>query len=303
MTERSINLFGPIDPYEVYVNLASSYFAEVESIIRTRISPVHLARPGHQKLIKEIVDGFLIRPVENLREIVPGCNVFWDDHVDMKTVYSAFPTVIVDVVDGARNLWGGGSNVTSTLAIVCANNEIPLAVVSYPFTERRIASLDGDVYYLPAKTPGKTLGKSDPPEDFRMIPRGSTSNLMGFRISERYDVSPSLSSAETDLDSIRSRLDTMRHHLEKSIKRPVGSLAMRLVSVVTGEGDVYIGKRSSGIPPHDYLAAAKIIKDLGGVVTDIDGLELDGQKPANGIIAASNPETYRAFRSFLDSDK
>ncbi len=281
-----INLSGEVDFWEVYRNLEQAYFDKVEKIIRLKLSPTVLANPDAFSGAEEVLNSILKGSVDLLRkDVFPGLGVYWDEQIERQPLYDSYPSVIVDVVDGARELKRGGTEVTSTLGIIRPDKSMPLAVVSYPFGRERIVDIEGIIYRLPNDFDPPYLN----PDRFKLNRRESKHSLADLEVAERYD---------EFTGATRERLDYLRHYLKNSIKRPIGSIAKMMMSVVTGPFDVFVSKKDRSEKFYDYLIPSKIISDFGGIVTDLQGVKPTGLD-MDGIIAASTANNYDLFRKFL----
>lgn len=283
-----INLAGDVDFLDVYRKLTHSYFDNVERLIRKRLSPTVLSNPDALSGAGEVLDSILKDSVHLLSvEIFPGLGIFWDEKVGNPPTYDSYPCVIVDVVDGAKELRRGGTEVTSTLGIIRADGQMPLAIVSYPFGHEKIVDIEGEVYRLP----NDFDFEHQKLERYSLKPRRSKDSLSSLYITERY---------EEFTGKTRERLDALRYQLKESIKRPVGSIAKMIVSVATGPSDILISKKARPERFYDYFVPSKIVSDIGGTVTDLDGKKPDGISDINGIIAASTIQNYNLFYEFLN---
>ena len=197
------------------------------------------------------------------------------------------------MVDGGRNLRKGGDDVTSTLVVIDNNDEIPLAIVSYPFRKLKYVDLIGDVYWLPNNFEEMREYQSHGISYFKMKPRELRRDIKELRVLERCDVSRD--------DPMRVRLDELREMTDGKVMRFVGSLSKMLMTLVIGTSDVFISKKAIKAPFHDYAAAKKIIVDLNGKFTDLEGKEPNVGEDINGILAASSNENYNLFKNFLYS--
>lgn len=78
--------------------------------------------------------------------------------------------------------------------------------------------------------------------------------------------------------------------------RTFGSAAIELAYVACGRADVFLGRY---LKPWDYAAAAVIIKEAGGVVSDLDGkLPI---KELNKHIVGTNAAVYEAFVNLINN--
>ncbi|MBT4166030.1 hypothetical protein HOE04_03260 [archaeon] len=291
---KPINLNMELDFFDVYRRLSCDYFDVVERTISERLSPTTLRSPERLESASESIDNVLHYCVDNLKSIFPGSGIFWDDQREDAPEYGCCPRVVVDVVDGARNLQKGGTEVSSTLAIV-RGDDIPLAIVSYPFGKERIVDVNGEVYWIPNHIEKRVDFIRGEIDRYRALPWKPKEMLEDFRVSERYDVLD---------DDIRERLDELRYKVNGTIIRPAGSLAKMLMAIVSGSCDVFITrKKNRPINFYDYLAPYNIIKDIGGVFTDLDGNEPDGISDMDGIIAGSCVENYEMFVGWMGGDE
>lgn len=288
---KKISIAGKVDAFDLYRKLVEYYHNPVEDIIRTKLSTRTLIHPDMFEGAKEFIDKMLEQCVMKLQKLIPGAAVFWDDHVDMARTYPSYPCVVVDVVDGARNLHGGGTDVSSTLAIIDEQGNMPLAVVSYPFGVERIVDLDGDVYRIP-----NVVMEYSPEfarkeiEQYRLDPREEKFLIGDIRFAERYDFFD---------DLMRRKIDALRSKV-RSYVRPVGSISQMMMKVILESCDVLLTKRQQPIDYFDFLAPAKIIRDLEGYVTDLQGNILkDDVKQVEGLIVASRVKTHKVFMDEL----
>jgi len=288
---RKISLAGTVDSFDVFQKLVKEYHEPVENVIRTRLSTEVLTNPDKYSGAKEVLDEILRGSVMRLQTLIPGASIFWDDHVDMPKAYDTYPRVIVDVVDGARNLQGGGTDVTSTLVVVDEKGNMPLSIISYPFGVERIVDFDGDVYRLPNSLMEHRIGFARGIiEDYRLHPRREKRSIASLRLAERYD--------HFD-DPRRERIDALRPEV-RSYVREAGSISQMMMKVVTASCDAFITQRREPIHYFDYVAPAKIIHDLQGCVTDLDGNSIEGDaEEVNGLVVASRKRTHTMFMKAL----
>lgn len=284
-----ITLSGPVDFWDVYRKLSCYYFRRVEKIIENRLPHTVLVHREKFKGAQTVIDGLLEDSVMQLKTLIPGAGVFWDDRVDVTPTYESYPYVVVDVVDGTKELKKGGTEVASTLAIVLDDKKIPICIISYPFGRERIVDVKGRVYRLPNKFSNSRL-EPKVIEDYRLSRRSSRADLSELRVSERYDLLD---------DDLRNKLDELRYELEGPIIRPAGSISKMLMALVIGTCDIFVRKTDRPVGFFDYLAPSKIITDLGGVFLDLDGNKPDGVSSISGIVAASTEENYNLFMGYL----
>lgn len=303
-----IHLTGPVDPFDVYQKLAEHYFEPVESTIRRKVLPT-IRRDLEGKGFKgaqSVIDALLKESVQRLQQLIPGAAVFWDDQIDVSRTYDTYPQVVVDVVDGARELRKGGTNVTSTLTIIDYKGNMPLTVVSYPFESERIIDFDSnvsdstpEVYCLPTDLmkDGMPCTREKLQDYYRLTPGKEVQEPSSLRFAEKYD--------DFD-DELRRHIDALRGKV-KSYVVPVGSITKMMMNVVRGSCDVFLIQRKDPIHFYDYLAPAKIIRDLGGCVTDIQGQPLGKRERERedlpGLIIASHKETLATFLSALNESR
>lgn len=168
--------------------------------------------------------------------------------------------------------------------------KIPLAVVSYPFGVERIVDLDGKVYRIPnAVMEYSPEFARKEVEQYRLFPRREKRRLSTIRFAERYDFFD---------DPMRRSIDTLRSKV-RSYMRPVGSISQMMMKVILESCDVFLTKRREPIDYFDYLAPAKIIRDLGGHVTDLEGKVLGDVERVEGLIVASRKRTHTTFMKTL----
>jgi myo-inositol-1(or 4)-monophosphatase len=79
----------------------------------------------------------------------------------------------------------------------------------------------------------------------------------------------------------------------------VHSLALRLTRVASGDLDVAFA--SGGSHDWDLAAAALIVHEAGGVLTDFSGraLRFNGSHPKHGPLVAAGPQRHRAVLELL----
>lgn len=293
-----INLVGPLNLEEVYRTLVEEYFHEVEETIRYRISQAIRADPTKHDVVKEVLGDLLTRSVAKLQNLTCGGSVFWDEMVDRPAVYDSCPHVVVDVVDGSRNLLAGDTEVTSTLGIITQDKSMPITVVSYPFARERIVDLDGKVYRLPTEFSDTPEFKLENAHRYRMRPREEKTKVEQLRISERYDFFPP--SVDGGVGGMREKLDALRGRV-RSTMRPAGSLAKMILSVVAGACDaILIKHRGRDLDYYDTRVPVQIVRDLDGWVTDLEGAPFEeGKASVPGIIVASRKRTHDLFTQAL----
>ena len=78
--------------------------------------------------------------------------------------------------------------------------------------------------------------------------------------------------------------------------RRMGAAALDLCDLARGAGAVFFEAR---LRPWDYAAAALILQEAGGVVTDFAGAPLSLSEPSS--VLAGNPTAYRQARALLSS--
>ncbi len=273
----------------LYKNLSEKYFDNIEEIIRMPVHPNHLGNP-ELKGAEPAINHTLNLWVKNLKDVFPGADIFWDFQKLFSSSYNSYK-IIVDVVDGGRNLRRGGDDVTSTLVAIDSENNIPLAIVSYPFRMVRYVDFNGEAYWLPNNFEETREYNEKGLDYFKIDPKKTKNNLEELRVLERCDMSRE--------DYLRKKLDELRDILDGRVMRFVGSLSKMLMTLVTGTSDVFISKKKRKEPFHDYAAAKKIILDLGGKFTDLDGEDLKKEKEINGIIAASSEQNYNLITNFI----
>ena len=281
-----IDLASPVGFKEFYRKLDSVYLRHVEEIIRVRF-------PQELRNSEEAMDG-VMTAIDRILEIFtrylktdvfPGHGVYFDDHLDVDAVYSAYPRVIVDAVDGSKSLLRGETDVTSTLAMVDAEGEIPFALVSYPFEGERVFAHEEKVYQLPVNFDFK-----QDMERYLLRPGQSETGLEELRVLDRYE-------APAD-DKTREKLDCLRNKF-KSIVPKKGSVAKTIVSVATGPIDAAICKHhDKEIPVYDYCAPSIILMRAGGVFRDLNG-NLPSGETISGFVAASSRQMYDVFVNAL----
>lgn len=289
---EKINLSGSVDFFDVYKKLDSNYFSEVEKMIETRLPQTILIHREKFQGAEELINRLLIDSTKRLKEIIPGAGIFWDDKLNIKPTYKDYPLVIVDVVDGSAELRRGGTEVASTLTIIFNDGSIPLSVISYPFGRERIVNVNNKVFRLPNNVLDEIDSNPELLNKYKLPNRESRNSLRELRISEKY---------ENFDDSTRIKLDNLRKILDVSIKRPIGSLSKNLMSLVTGSCDIYMIRGKEPNHFYDTIAPRKIITDLGGVFTELDGQNKNWLDSMDGIIATSTQKNYVNFMNFMNS--
>jgi myo-inositol-1(or 4)-monophosphatase len=124
--------------------------------------------------------------------------------------------------------------------------------------------------------------------------KGAFQNEVPVRVSETPDlhdalISVSWSPRRRDVEEYVRIVARVATHT--SYFRRIGSAALVLSYVATGRFDGYI---QAGISPWDIAAGTLLVREAGGVVTDIQGCPFDILTPSLDIVAG-NPAVHRCL--------
>lgn len=130
---------------------------------------------------------------------------------------------------------------------------------------------------------------------------GARLNDRRLRVSKNTDLSESMigtsfsfKQSHTDDEIFKKSFQTIANVAAGT--RKAGAAALELAYVAAGRLDAFIG---SGLSSWDLAAGALLVKEAGGIVTDLDANEHYLRK---GHILAGNAKVHRtAILSFLDS--
>ncbi|MDA8387550.1 MAG: hypothetical protein M0Z58_02660 [Nitrospiraceae bacterium] len=176
--------------------------------------------------------------------------------------------IAIDPVDGSKNAVAGIPFFSSSIA-VCRGEELKDLAIGYV-----INLVTGDEFWA-AKGQGVFLN-------------GQPVTCQG---------GPGLKLAVFEASSPARHLRRILPLLEGAAKtRCLGSIALDLALVASGAASLFVSPAPSR--SFDYAAGYLLVKEAGGVFTDMEGKDLDGQKigleRGASLLASANPEIHRA---------
>ncbi len=201
--------------------------------------------------------------VRRLAEELPGHSLLTEERGWVKGEQDA-PVWVLDPVDGTRNFALGVPVYCVSLACV-AGGEILLGAVYDPVH---------DVMYHAESGKGAF-------QDGRPVRVSDTPDLNDALISVSW------SPQRRDIEEYVRIVARVAVHT--SYFRRIGSAALVLANVATGRFDGYI---QAGICPWDIAAGTLLVREAGGLVTDMQGGRFDILTPRLDIVAG-NPAVHR----------
>lgn len=196
--------------------------------------------------------------VEQISKKFPEHNILTEENgfIDKESEY----TWIVDPLDGTSNFATGNPFFSVSLALA-KNNEIILGIINAPFLGEIFTAEKGEGAFLN----GRKIQVSQVNE----IEKGYFLSCQG-----------------GDKDNKRiAKINSVIHPISKDMKK-LGSGAIEGAWVACGRADAFI---SPQIQPWDIAAAALILKEAGGKITDFQG---NNWKPEQGNVLLSNGKLH-----------
>ena len=225
---------------------------------------------ARRMMAKEIVTEFDRKNdsffVEKISENFPDHNILTEESgfIDRKSKY----TWIVDPLDGTSNYATGNPFFSVSLAIA-KNNEIIFGIINAPFLGEIFTSEKG---------------------------KGAFLNGKRIKVSEVNEIKKSyfLSCQGGDSDNKRiAKINSVIYSISKDLKK-LGSGAIEGAYIACGRADAFI---SIQLAPWDIAAAALILREAGGRITDFDGNEWTPKKSSvilsNGKIHSKTIELIK----------
>lgn len=207
-----------------------------------------------------------------LRKLYPdakfiGEEVGTDSPVPLEKGFS----FIIDPIDGTTNFIHG-YGITSVSIAMLLDGEDYIGVVYNPFTNEMFSAKKGECAFFNGKR--ILVGSS-----------GLEENLLGFGTSPYYRHIPYYN------DGTFSLLRQLYPHCQDL--RRAGSAALDICYVASGRQGLFF---ELILQPYDYAAAALILREAGGIITQIDGTPISYEEPVS--ILAGNNECHRDFFRF-----
>ncbi len=306
----AVTLLDSVPQEEIIIRLLD-FYSRLEKLLSTRLPHDIWKSAERQQGAKEALDLWLRTLVrEDLQKLLPGVGLHWDSQIHIPPVYSTSSVALIDLVDGAKEYARMGTAVTSHLGVYRREGEelgqMQLGIVSYPFHKFRVLSVgEGEgsaVYYVPFEVEIMDGDIAEKLEKGRLAPSSRKKMVVDLDLVDRYKY-------YDQADPVRRNLDVLRWGLYEGKGRYTdqegGSVAKTIVDVALGVNDVAICKHPprayKGYPPIEYLTPSTLLRNLGGIFTDLDGKKPDGKSSINGFIAAGNRELYEVFTQYLHS--
>lgn len=308
-------------PQEEVITKLLEFYSRVEQVLSSRLPHEIWQNQERQQGAKEVLDILLRGLVEkDLQKLLPGVGIHWDYQVRIPPVYSTSSVALVDLVDGAKEYARLGANVTSHLGVYKREGnregnrggkkegeelgELQLGIVSYPFHRFRVISVGqgagSAVYYVPFDTDIMDGDISTKMERGRLAPSVQEKKLEDLNIVDRYKYYGAGDVRRQKLDGLREKLYAGKGRYSDL---EGGSIAKNIIDVALGAADVLIIKHPprayKGCPPIEYRTPSTILRNLGGVFTDLEGNVPTGNESITGFIAAANQQIYDLFREYL----
>ncbi len=202
---------------------------------------------------------------------VPGATVIGEE-LSPEAAAGGAITFVVDPLDGTSNFLHGLPMYAVSIAVLCDGALVAGTIVDVVANEVYAATLGG----------------------------GATRNDAAIRVSQIEEPARALIGTGFPFKNL-DRLDAYQRQFAAvtrataGIRRP-GSAALDLANVASGRYDAFW---ELTLAPWDFSAGALLVREAGGVVTD-----LDGQPPplASSAIVAGNPAMHRWLLQLLNSD-
>ncbi len=201
---------------------------------------------------------------KELLNLVPNASFIGEegDNFDLNKEYK----FIVDPIDGTMN-FSRKLNLSAVSVALLQNNEPIVGICYVPYSHELYEARKGFGAYLN----GKKIHVSDKKLKDGIAFCGS---------SPYYD----------DLREKSVEILTKFCSIASDYRR-LGSAVIEICSVASGKAEVYVELK---IMPWDYAAASLILKEAGGIVTTIDGNEINYNEPTS-IIASNSIEDYLKY--------
>jgi len=211
--------------------------------------------------------------IERILEVMPDANFYGEEEEDLnrKEIATDGYTFIIDPIDGTTNFMFGYNQSCISVGIAL-NGELVAGIVYNPYVD--------EMYYA-EKGKGTFVNGCQ----LEMIDRGLAEGISSFGCA-RYNE-----------DSTGLLFATVEKLFHKTLAiRSCGSAAIDLSRIAGGANVVYFEML---LQPYDYAAAAVLIEEVGGVITQLDGSPITIDKGCS--ILAGTKKAAGELKELLDS--
>lgn len=191
-----------------------------------------------------------------------------EDSADDIARLSAGRAFVIDPIDGTQNFIKNASFSAISVAL-CEGGDVVMGAVYNPYADEMYWAEAGSGAYLTTRGQTRRLQVSDQPLENGLVIAG---------IAPYY--------TELHDRTFRSLRKVFDHALDI---RSLGSAALGLCAVAAGRAEIYMEMR---LCPWDYAAGVCIIREAGGVITQLDGTPI--RLDTKCSVLAGNPKSHAA---------
>lgn len=220
------------------------------------------SKPGNANFVTEYdvaVQNYIMNAVKSL---LPSCEFVAEEKENDVGVLSAEHCFILDPIDGTTNFIRDLRQSSISLAYL-SGGELVFSLVYAPYTDEMFSAERGKG----ATCNGKPIGVSDRARE-KAIAAFGTSPYYRELADKTFELCRRI---------FRSCADVRRG----------GSAAIDLANLAAGKTDLFF---ELCLSPWDYAAGILLVKEAGGIITDLSGEELSFLRPSSVI--AANPSIY-----------
>ncbi len=245
---------------------------ETKTIISDRISAREVTVKGRADFVTSVDIGVqeFLRP--RLKEMYPDVQ-FMSEEKENSDIDMSGKVWILDPIDGTTNLIRDYKMSAVSLALV-DNGEPVMGIVYNPFTDELFSAKKSEGAYMN----GERIRVTDIDRIENSLISTGTSPYYKHMADGIFDIMKRFYVAAMDI-------------------RRSGTAALDLCYIACGRTDGYFER---SLKPWDYAAGVVILRESGGMVTDINGNEPDYAAPTD--IVASNGKLHMAIADIINAD-
>ena len=203
---------------------------------------------------------------QELLKLIPDSNFVGEENNDIESIKKDGYTFIVDPIDGTYNFSRGLHMSMISIALLKDSKQY-MAVCYNPYIDEMYYAIDGKGAYLNNK-------------------RIHVSN------KELNDGIVFIGSSPYYKDKRKKSLEILTNFANNSLDfRRSGAAAIELCNIAKGSAELFLELH---IKPWDYAAATLIVKEAGGIISDINGNELQFEKDSS-VVAHNGLIDYKKY--------